>query len=78
MKEYNEKLQKDKRRWDNADTNKDNHLSLQEYGAFLHPHEFKHMHDLVAVEEIEKMDKDRDGLFSLSEFIGEYMKAICT
>ena len=60
----------DERRWKRADINQDNKLSKEEYGPFYQPWEHKHMHDVVAQENVEGMDKDKDGRVSLHEYLG--------
>ena len=37
---------------------------------FYQPWEHEHMHDVVAQENVEGMDKDKDGRVSLQEYLG--------
>ena len=64
-------IKRDKNRWEYADQNKDGMLTKEEYTAFLHPEEFDHMKGVVVDETLEDIDKDKDGVISLEEYIGE-------
>lgn len=68
---YKSMLRRDKRRWTVADQNGDNELSKEEFFAFLHPEEAGYMRDIVVLETLEDVDKDKDGKVSLSEYIGD-------
>uniref|UniRef100_A0A0A9WL96 Reticulocalbin-3 n=1 Tax=Lygus hesperus TaxID=30085 RepID=A0A0A9WL96_LYGHE len=59
---------RDLRRWHAADSNGDNNLTKDEFFAFLHPEETPRLRDLVVLETIESIDKDKDGKISLSEY----------
>ena len=63
-------MKTDERRWKNADVDQDNLLSKEEYGAFCQPWEYEHMYDTVAQENLEDVDKDKDGRISLQEYLG--------
>ena len=63
-------LKRDKRRWSVADIDGDGALTREEFSAFLHPEESSHMKDIVILEAIEDIDKDKDGRISLEEYIG--------
>lgn len=69
-------MQRDKRRWETADKNKDNKLTKEEFGDFLHPEEVTHMQDIVIIETLEDIDKDGDGKISLQEYIGIFFYII--
>ena len=70
--DYSSMLNRDKRRWEAADTvDGDGKLNREEFEAFLHPEEFQHMHKIVVQETLEDIDKDKDGLVSLEEYIGD-------
>ncbi|GFY57945.1 calumenin-B [Trichonephila inaurata madagascariensis] len=71
LKSYKEMMIRDKRRWAAADKNKDNKLSKEEFGHFLHPEEYPHMQEVVITETIEDIDKDGDGKISIQEYIGD-------
>lgn len=60
----------EERRWKAADLDQDGKLTREEYAAMYHPWEHEHMHDSVAQESVEEMDKDKDGLLSLQEYLG--------
>uniref|UniRef100_A0A669QKE7 Reticulocalbin-3 n=1 Tax=Phasianus colchicus TaxID=9054 RepID=A0A669QKE7_PHACC len=62
---------RDERRFRAADRDGDMAATAAELGAFLHPEDFEHMQDVVAMETIEDMDKDGDGFIQLEEYIGE-------
>ncbi|XP_071452489.1 calumenin-A [Hetaerina americana] len=68
---YRDMLQRDRRRWSVADEDGDDALSRKEFMAFLHPEEMGHMRDIVVLETMEDIDKDKDGKVSLEEYIGD-------
>ncbi|XP_042858427.1 calumenin-like [Penaeus japonicus] len=68
---YAEMLKRDQRRWEVADTDNDNALSLDEFTNFLHPEESDRMRAIVVQETMEDIDKDKDGKISLAEYIGD-------
>ena len=67
---YEQMLFRDERRWKQADQDKKGYLTKEELTAFLHPEEYDHMKDMVIVETIEDIDRDKDGKISLEEYIG--------
>jgi hypothetical protein len=67
---YKTMLDRDKRRWSSADVNGDGALDREEFAAFLHPEETPHMKDIVVLETMEDIDKDKDGKISLEEYVG--------
>jgi len=68
---YAEMLDRDEHRFKLADKEKDNKLSLDEFGAFLHPESHDHMKGIVVNETLQDIDKDRDGYISLEEYLGD-------
>ncbi|XP_066999758.2 calumenin-B isoform X2 [Anabrus simplex] len=68
---YQNMLKRDRRRWGVADLDGDDALTKEEFAAFLHPEETGHMRDIVVLETMEDIDKDKDGKISLSEYIGD-------
>jgi Ca2+-binding EF-hand superfamily protein len=68
---YRVMLKRDKRRWSRADLDGDEELTKEEFSHFLHPEEVDHMKDLIVDETLEDIDKDKDGLISLEEYIGD-------
>lgn len=68
---YSTMKERDARRFKMADTNYDDVLSFSEYVDFLHPEDAEHMRDIVVMETIEDIDKDKDGIISESEYIGD-------
>lgn len=67
---YQNMQKRDRRRWTVADLDGDDHLSKEEFTGFLHPEETGHMRDIVVLETMEDIDKDKDGKVSLQEYIG--------
>ena len=67
---YKNQVVLEQRRWKAADLDQDGKLTREEYAAMYYPWEYKHMHDTVAQENLEDMDKDKDGLLSLQEYLG--------
>ncbi|KAF2905300.1 hypothetical protein ILUMI_00874 [Ignelater luminosus] len=72
---YKNMLKRDRRRWSAADSNGDDLLTKEEFGAFLHPEETEHMRDIVVLETMEDIDKDSDGKISVTEYIGDMYRA---
>lgn len=68
---YEQMLFRDERRFGTADQDKKGYLTKDELTAFLHPEEYDHMKDMVIVETIEDIDRDKDGKISLEEYIGD-------
>ena len=64
-------MRRDRNRWERADTDKDDKLTKEEYTAFLHPEEYDHMKDVVVDETLEDIDKDKDGVVSMEEYLGK-------
>lgn len=64
-------VRRDRHRWERADTDKDDKLTKEEYTAFLHPEEYDHMKDVVVDETLEDIDKDKDGVVSMEEYLGK-------
>lgn len=68
---YHDMMKRDFRRWSKADQNNDGFLTKGEFTDFLHPEESKHMKDVIVDETIEDMDKNKDGVLSLEEYISD-------
>ncbi|XP_015758332.1 PREDICTED: calumenin-like isoform X3 [Acropora digitifera] len=69
-------MKMDERRWKAADLDHDGKLSKAEFAAFNQPWEYDYMHVVAAQENLEDMDKDKDGKISLQEFLeGIYQKS---
>ncbi|KAK5928036.1 hypothetical protein CgunFtcFv8_013133 [Champsocephalus gunnari] len=62
---------KEKRRFDFADVDGTPGLHVTEFLAFTHPSEVDHMADFAIEDVLSEYDTDKDGLISLSEFIGD-------
>lgn len=70
LKKSQDKLiQKDLRKWESADVNSDGKLSKKEFKSFVYPEHFPHMHKLVVEEKFEHIDRNRDELVSMDEFL---------
>lgn len=70
-KTYKDMMRRDEKRWLAADRNGDKVLNKNEFTDFLHPEESEIMKDVVVDETLEDVDKDKDGLISLSEYIAD-------
>jgi len=73
---YREMMKRDQRRWQAADLDGDNILTKEEFTDFLHPEEVARMKDIVVLETMEDIDKDKDGKISLEEYIGDMYRGI--
>ena len=73
---YKDMIRRDQRRWGIADTNGDHAINREEFTNFLHPEDAPHMRDIVVVETMEDIDKDRDGYISLAEYIGDMYRGV--
>ncbi|RUS89550.1 hypothetical protein EGW08_002668 [Elysia chlorotica] len=69
--EYKDMIERDHRRWKQADKDQDGKLSKEEFQDFLHPEEAEHMRGVVVDETLEDIDKDGDGKISLKEYIDD-------
>jgi len=54
-----------------SDRNSDSSLDVEEYAAFLHPQNYEYMHDLEIDNAVTDYDKNRDGVVSFAEYLGE-------
>ncbi|KAK7098370.1 calumenin-like isoform X2 [Littorina saxatilis] len=68
---YADMINRDRRRWEQADKNKDGRLSKEEFMDFLHPEDAEHMREIVVMETIEDIDKDKDGQIDIEEYIAD-------
>lgn len=73
---YKDMIRRDERRWGIADTNGDHALNKEEFTNFLHPEDAPHMRDIVVVETMEDIDKDKNGFISLEEYIGDMYRGV--
>ena len=48
----------------------------EEFTNFLHPEDAPHMRDIVVVETMEDIDKDKNGFISLEEYIGDMYRGV--
>ncbi|XP_072047360.1 calumenin-B-like [Amphiura filiformis] len=71
---FAKRVHKDKTRWAAADVNKDENLDYEEFVAFIHAEERKHMYDVYTREQMDEIDKDRDGKLSVDEYIADIYK----
>lgn len=67
---------RDRRRWEQADLDKDDKLTKEELTSFLHPEEIEHMKHIMVEETMEDIDKDHDGKISLDEYVGVYFSCL--
>ena len=51
-------------------------LLQEEFTNFLHPEDAPHMKEIVVVETMEDIDKDKDGFISLEEYIGDMYRGV--
>ncbi|XP_055846712.1 calumenin-B [Episyrphus balteatus] len=72
---YKRMLARDRRRWGVADQDNDDKLTRAEFTAFLHPEDHPTMRDIVIIETIEDIDKDKDGKVSVDEYIGDMYRS---
>lgn len=70
MAHYKEMMDRDARRWQKADQDNNGSLNKLEFQDFVHPEESAHMKDIIVIETIEDIDKDKDGKISMEEYIG--------
>lgn len=68
---YLQMYKRDRRRWTAADLDGDDALTKEEFTAFLHAEDAEHMKDVIVLETMEDIDKDKDGKISLAEYIGK-------
>ncbi|XP_058940838.2 calumenin-A [Pocillopora verrucosa] len=59
----------DKKKWRYSDQDKDGMLNRQDYEYFHHPKEHEIMLPYIAVEILDRYDKDEDGRLSLDEYL---------
>ncbi|XP_059059513.1 calumenin-B [Achroia grisella] len=71
---YSALLKRDRRRWHYADADQNEALNRTEFAAFLHPEDHSGMNNVVVLETLEDIDKDKDGKISLEEYIGDMYK----
>ena len=64
-------MERDERRWKKADQDNDGMINKIEFQAFLHPEDHPTMVDIVVLETLEDMDKDKDGGISEQEYIAD-------
>ena len=68
--DHKDMKERDYRRFKLADTDYDGSLSFDEYVNFLHPEDALHMREVVVKEALQDLDKDKNGVISLDEYIG--------
>lgn len=52
-------MMRDRRRWSHADEDNDDALNRTEFRAFLHPEDHPLMKDIIVLETLEDIDKDK-------------------
>lgn len=68
-KSYDSHKRRDRRRWQIADVNHDDKLSLQEFINYLHPEQSPTMKNVLISERFETFDNNHDDRISLEEYI---------
>nr|XP_012595297.1 reticulocalbin-1 [Microcebus murinus] len=68
---FKKMLPRDERRFKAADQDGDLTATREEFTAFLHPEEFEHMKEIVVLETLEDIDKNRDGFVDQDEYIAD-------
>ena len=69
---YRQQIKVDRKAWKAADENGDGRLDVDEYTAYLHPHDFPNMHDIVLDRYSHGMDTNKDGYISTQEYLGKH------
>lgn len=69
--EYTKMIARDEKRWAAADYDSDGKMDRTEYGCFMHPEDCDHMRDIVVEETVQDIDKNKDGVVDLEEYIGD-------
>ena len=64
-------IKEDQEKFVLADLDFDKKLSDAEFGAFLHPHDFEHMHQFEIDRTLKDYDKNGDGFIDLGEYLGD-------
>jgi Ca2+-binding EF-hand superfamily protein len=59
-----------------ADQDHDDRLVLDEYAAFLHPHNYDFMHKYEIERTLAEYDNNQDGLISFTEYLRECKKML--
>lgn len=68
MKAIERMIDEDKEKFQVADLDKDGALTIQEFPAFVHPHDYEYMHELEIKHALKDHDKNKDGKIDLSEY----------
>ncbi|XP_023347334.1 calumenin-B [Eurytemora carolleeae] len=69
---YSGMIHRDERRFRMSDKDGDKELDRDEFSAFVHPEDHAYMRDIVVIETMDDMDKDKDGKISLKEYIDDF------
>lgn len=72
---YKAMLARDRRRWSVADRDGDDFLTREEFIEFSHPEDSPRMRDIVVLETLEDIDKNKDGKLSVDEYIGDMFRS---
>ncbi|ESO06721.1 hypothetical protein HELRODRAFT_64364 [Helobdella robusta] len=70
MANFMKLVEDDEGRFKVADEDKDNKLNETEYGAFLYPANYAHMHEYEVNLVMRNIDKDGDGYVTFDEYLG--------
>lgn len=69
--EYAKMIDRDEKRWKEADADSDGLISQKEYECFMHPEDCEHMKNTVVMETTLDIDKDGDGFVTMAEYISD-------
>jgi len=72
---YKQMMERDERRWKHADHDNNSDMDEEEFRAFLHPEEYEHMKEIVILETLDDIDKNKDGKVDIKEYIGDMFNA---
>merc|ERR1719427_447850 len=50
-------------------------MDEEEFRSFLHPEEYEHMKEIVILETLDDIDKNKDGKVDIKEYIGDMFNA---
>nr|XP_039254291.1 calumenin-B-like [Styela clava] len=71
---YKDMHKRDRKRWEVADLDDDDHCTKTELTAFIHPQDFDHMREIVFEETMADIDRNGDGFLDLEEYINDVYK----
>ena len=69
---YQDMVDRDKKRFEAADENKDGKLDRDEFAVYLHPEDTPYMREVVISETLQDMDSNKDGFVDLEEYMSAW------